>query len=795
MYEKFACISRHRDTSLEAAAYRSGVTMEGRLMSTSKLLTRAAVLIVVAGLAMSHVTAQSGYDLFQKALAAERADGNMQQVIQLYERIAKEFAADRALAAKALLRLGDCYQKVGEAKAQAVFEQVVRQFADQTDAAAEARARLAAFTRAPARSGGIVTRQVWKDKDVDTTGTISADGRYLSFTDWTTGDLAVRDLATGSNRRLTNKGTWAESEDYAELSVMRPDGRQVAYAWYSEDRDRYDLRMVDISTDKPSPSILYENVDVDWIAPMDWSADGRWIAVELGREDRSAQIGLVSAADGSLRVLKSVDWRNSTDLVFSPDSRYLAFDLPHGDRSQQRDVFVMAIDGSREVPVVVDRADNSVVAWTPDGKRLLFVSDRRGSTDLWAIAIDEGRPREDASLVKSDFGRQIGVGTTRTGALYFGVLPGGFALYTASVDFQAGKVLTRAAPLSGPAARQPDWSPDGRYLAYQVRRRSQRGTPVLAVRSEATGDVRELRLDLNYFQWPRWAPDGRSLIVSGQDRKARPGMYRIDAQTGAVAPLMQSLPGTGQLAEWLPDGKRIIYRRIDSALKESVIVERDLDSGREREVFRRRDGIDPRFIAVSPDGRHLAFAAANRAAKTSGLFVVPLEGGPLRELLQVAVPQQLTWPSWTRDGRSVLFRKDLSTESETASEMWMIPFDGGRARKLDFGLGGIRGVRAHPNGNQVVFFRPSEISGELWVDGEPRRPAEQPPLNHGGPSAAEHVRVSRRAGSRRLRPASNSTHHHSVLTPGYFAMFPSEVRTVSVLACASATSTRSNGSR
>lgn len=685
-------------------------------MNTSRSLKLAAILVAVAALVVGRVSAQSGYDLFQKALAAERADGDMQQAIRLYERVAKEFTNDRALTAKALLRLGDCYQKVGEAKAQAVFEQVARQFADQTDAAAEARTRLAAFTRTPVSSSGIVTRQVWKDNDADLQGTVSADGRYLSFTDWSTGDLAIRDLTTGSNRRLTNKGTWAQSEDFAEDSVMRPNGHQVAYAWFDEKTDRFDLRIVETRPDRPTPRILYSNEDVVYLRPANWSPDGQWIAVELERRDRTMQMGLISPVDGSLRVLKSIGWRRPGELVFSPDGRYLAFDFQDSESSQQRDVYILAIDGSREVSVVQDPADDSVLAWMPDGK-LLFISDRAGSTDLWGIPFEGGRPRGAATLIKSDVGRPIAMGTTRAGALYFGVLPARLNLYTASVDFKEGKVVKGPATLPGSlVGRNPDWSPDGRYLAYQVLGRN-RARPTLAIRSEATGDVREVRPDLAYFNFPHWAPDGRSLAVDGRDPKGRRGIYRVDAQTGAVTPLVQppsELDDGWFLPLWLPDGNRIVFLQNDSARKETVIVERDLGSGHEREVLR-KETIGQRSISLSPDGRHLALTAADRVSKTSSLVVVPLESGPPRELLRVPLPQRLAWTSWSPDAAAVLFAKLSVPGTDDGNEVWMIPSTGGQSKKLDFGLDRIRGLRVRPNTNQVVFFRLTDTPVELWI--------------------------------------------------------------------------------
>ena len=54
---------------------------------------------------------------------------------------------------------------------------------------------------------GMVTRQVWAPA-LDTMGAPSPDGRYLSYVNWTKGNLAMHDLETGENRDLTDEGTW-----------------------------------------------------------------------------------------------------------------------------------------------------------------------------------------------------------------------------------------------------------------------------------------------------------------------------------------------------------------------------------------------------------------------------------------------------------------------------------------------------------------------------------------------------------------------------------------------------------
>ena len=108
-----------------------------------------------------------------------------------------------------------------------------------------------------------------KVAELDAMGDISPDGRQLTFVDWSTGDLAIRDLDTGEDRRLTNKGSWLESSEFAEYSIISPDGASVAYAWRRDD-GTYELRLVgiDVSGDRPLargsaleyilPAVLFE---------------------------------------------------------------------------------------------------------------------------------------------------------------------------------------------------------------------------------------------------------------------------------------------------------------------------------------------------------------------------------------------------------------------------------------------------------------------------------------------------------------------------------------------------------
>jgi hypothetical protein len=238
---------------------------------------------ITATVAAFGLPVQSGHDLFQQALVKERAEGNLQEAIDLYDRIVQDFADDHALAAKALVQMGRCYEKLGRAEARKAYQRVIRDYADQAEPLQVARARLAALTR-PLQAGMSV-RRVWAGPDADTDGEISPDGRFLSFVDWGTGDLAIRDLTTVSNRRLTDKGPWTVSQEFALYSRWSPDGTKIAYDGYAGTGDRCnDLRLVDIAS--AQSRVVYDPGEESCVVLVDWSPDGRKILERLLLDSR-----------------------------------------------------------------------------------------------------------------------------------------------------------------------------------------------------------------------------------------------------------------------------------------------------------------------------------------------------------------------------------------------------------------------------------------------------------------------------------------------------------------------------
>src|SRR5262252_483823 len=236
-------------------------------MKATRAMGLLAVTILAVPLTASFSSAQKDDQaelLMQAAHQKQLVEGQLEEAIQLYKRIVQEHSRNHAVAAKALLEMGQCYEKLGNTEARKAYEHVLHDYADQNEAAAQARARLAVLSgNAVSRNSEMVTRRVWAGPDIDTEGSVSPDGRYLSYVDWTTGDLSLRDLVTGKMRHLTNN---TESSGNAFFSAISPDGKQVAYQWYKD--DSADLRLVGL--DGSAPRILFSNKEAAAL-PMDWS--------------------------------------------------------------------------------------------------------------------------------------------------------------------------------------------------------------------------------------------------------------------------------------------------------------------------------------------------------------------------------------------------------------------------------------------------------------------------------------------------------------------------------------------
>jgi Tol biopolymer transport system component len=602
------------------------------------------------------LAAQSLEVQLQRAVQREAATGDTKAAIAEYRRIADRAGANKKVGAQALLKLGEAYERVKDAQARAVYEQIVAKYPDQPEIVTTARARLG-------HQAGIVTgpvsRALWTH-DFNPLASLSSDGRLMAYSDRK--DVFLRDVGTSTVRNLTNQPPPAEDKAYE--TVVSPDGTRVAFNWWSLASRRYSIRLAN-TTGSPNPRLLYENSgDAYDLFLLDWSPDSKTLAVAVNKKDDTVQLGLLSLTDGTLRVLKTLPWRQITTGRFSPDGRYLGYgrSRPPGDSTSEPDVFVIAVDGSFEAPAVPTYGGEAMCDWSPDGKWLLFTRTRAPFVDLWAVAIVNGKPQGSPQRLRANVGSSFAaIGWTPTGALYHQTgSSDGPRLQVrlehvdlASRRFYSDPLPSRYAELEN--TKSPQFSPDGRRLAYisEPRGRERLDGNVLVIRDLDKGTTREMR--------PRqlpvitgvlaWTPDGTALLVNANSVASTTspmfgnGIYRVDLTAGEASLVVRydrdRLPLTSGVA-WLANGESFLTRAPGPNQVGTTHYRVDSRSGNmtalgiaEGKTSARADVLVP-----SPDGRFVYYRLLEaQGAKSQGLQGVAviareLATGSERELLR-----------------------------------------------------------------------------------------------------------------------------------------------------------------
>ena len=672
-------------------------------MTFSKWTTGMALAVLLSVPAASAQPQDKAEVAFRAAMEKETVEGDLKGAIDQYRKLAQ--GKDRAVAARALVRMGQCYEKLGDAESRKAYERVVREFGDQKDAAAAAGARLAALGKpGSGPSTRLIAKNVWVAGP-------SPDGRFLLQEG--TDDLEVRDLQTGQTRHIAKK--------YWNSAAVSPDGRQVAIV--QRTGNGRELRI--IGADNSAERVLWHENNVRaW--SLQWSPDGKRIIFAVGQgRDRNRLIA-ISATDGTVTTLFEGKELNNPQL--SPDGRWVVDTRRVRNDPAADNLWLLQLEDRSETLLFEGQSYVGDPRWTPDGAGVVFLSDRRvpGTTlDLWFLRTSGGKPLGFPELLKTDLGEMFeGYPSaeaqgpiTRDGAFYFHREPVGemIQLLTTKFDPDTGKVVGAPSFVSrkGGLSRSPSFSRDGKWLAYVSHHNS------LVIQSVESGDERIVPMSPSpaLINWAVIFPDGRSVLVLAMHPKHGDGIYRVDAASGAWTSLKK--PGEHEVGGWpngiSPNGRTIYLSRYPA---DGVhLIARDIETGQEREL---KSWKGRGAWGLSPDGSKIAVAHSD--AKDLVIDVLPAAGGPSREVYR-AQGFQTSDVWWTPDGRYLLFSP--ADKLAHAKAIMRLPVEGGEAQPIgifasqDGQVQFPRGLGAgpvHPNGRQLVYVARGEDSeGENWV--------------------------------------------------------------------------------
>ena len=285
-----------------------------------------------------------------------------------------------------------------------------------------------------------------------------------------------------------------------------------------------------------------------------------------------------------------------------------------------------------------NKARNTDPAWSPDGKRIAFVSDRDGKPRLWVMRADGTDPR----LVAKD-----------------------------SVN------------CSGPR-----WSPDGERIAYKIEYYENDPTGGLIPRGNiycavlSTGKVTQLTNETFRSGQPAWSPNGKKLAYTYYGE----GLWTLntmDADGSRKAKL-----GPGHEAAWSPDGKRIAFVSLRNGQGFQVFT-CDAEFKDVRSLDTLLALVADSFPQWSPDGKTIAFRKQNNNMPTCQVAVVGENGKGYKLLTS---DEAYAHPRWSPDGQSLSYGRFHDKagyfREGKPSVLFVSDKDGKNAKELLQGYGG-----------------------------------------------------------------------------------------------------------
>ncbi|MFZ5623730.1 MAG: amidohydrolase family protein [Gemmatimonadota bacterium] len=355
-------------------------------------------------------------------------------------------------------------------------------------------------------------------------------------------------------------------------------------------------------------------------------------------------------------------------LDVSPDGQTIVFDL-------LGDLYTLPITGGKATPLTTGMAYDLQPRFSPDGKRVVFVSDRSGGDNMWIMSLDR---KDTLQLTKGGDNLYVSPEWTPDGQYVVVSKAAGFQpakLWMYHVEGGSGIQLIKE-----PQTRKTIGaavSPDGRYIWYAFRTgdwnyNAQLPQYQLGVYDRKTGTQTTMSSRYGSGFRPALSPDGKYLVYgtrhdnktglrirdlgTGEERWLAWPVQRDDQESRAT---MDVLPGYS----FTPDSKSVVVSYggeiwrvpVDGSAPQKIpfTVDADVPVGPEVK-FEYRVADTPtltvrqiRDAVPSPDGKRVAFTALDR------LYVVDLPNGTPRRLTDRQEGEY--YPTWSPNGQWIAY--------------------------------------------------------------------------------------------------------------------------------------------
>lgn len=307
--------------------------------------------------------------------------------------------------------------------------------------------------------------------------------------------------------------------------------------------------------------------------------------------------------------------RGATELALSPDERQLIFAV-QGKLFRQK-----ASSDARPQRLTDGPSNDHGAAWSPDGEKVVFLSDRNGHEDIYLL---EGNDPEHPKLAEAHQFKLTQLTASREAKSAVSFAPDGRhmafirggRLWTMNPDGKDARVLVARSQVL-----DYQWSPDARWIVFSRRDASFASELYIVPATGPTvnNPIRNITRYATENRGVTWSGDGKKLAFLS-DRRGTANLYVLDLEKppAAGSPATPARPGTAGTArppltiDW--DDVHLRVQSIPGGLVEEA--------------------------AISPDGSKVAF----RDATHRDLWVGSTSGGQVTRLTTGGVgPRQLRW--------------------------------------------------------------------------------------------------------------------------------------------------------